>query len=573
MTFTLSTLLLFAPAAPLAPVTQGEIVIEPPGLVKIEGGPTYVGTDPSEIQEILNEAPSYKANLRPLDGETPQFRETVGAFYLARTEITNEQYAPFVQATNYRPPFEWADTEAFAAANLAWQKQEQEKFLAEKEEGRRYEKKPFDPEKWWEEAWKEHPWEVPMSLALVPVVRIAYEDALAYCRWAGLRLPSEFEFQRAVRGKSKDPWPWGDKWEKETRYAATKEIPGLNSPMPVGSFPEGATKDGIFDLIGNAWEWTSSRYMPLKGFKENEYKIGKEKVKKLAIWDANKRVTVGGSFAMDRHIARASVRAEADRKVRRNALGFRPAASLRAGEDIARVLHDNDVRQSDARPDGVSFLPEATVAMDQWLTSPSGAENAPEGYQVVQGYEYAIFVPLEKLEESQDTSFQRDSLSVPTPLGYFACSMALIEPAVEAGVYFISYRGEGKAPRVRKSDEEEEEGEEPAEAPATELENLIDFDEENFIFINAQTDEFAGSLPVGLCKFDKAEGPGSINFIDHTIWETITDEEGEEQRVQKVEKRLSLEASIASPIRNRVLKINLIMNAPQELASQSWRRE
>jgi hypothetical protein len=328
----------------------------------------------------------------------------------------------------------------------------------------------------------------------------------------------------------------------------------------------------VFDLIGNVWEWTSSPYLPLKGFKENEYRVkaGRDgALKKLAIWDADKRVTVGGSFAMDQHIARASVRAEAARSDRRNALGFRAAASTRAGEDIAEVLSGEDVRRSDFRPDGVTYLPSAAVAMDHWRVAPSSASSPPAGYQVILGYDYVMFVPAEMLVESQEGAFERSSLEAPIHLGFFASSMPMKEPALDAGVYFVAYRAKGDPPRVRTSDLPEEGA--PVESGPG-IETLVDVEQANFIFYSAATGEFAGALPVGICKFDKAAGAGSLNFIDQTVWETITGEDGTEQKVQKVEKRLVLDVGVATPIRNRVLQVNLVMNAPQELAGQAWRR-
>ena len=158
---------------------------------------------------------------------------TLKPFIIDRTEVTNQQFAEFVRQTGYETVAE---------------KRGKSKMVI----GGRPFSVPAPGLSWRQPNGKSSSYQ---DVLTNPVVHVTYADAERYCSWAGGRLPTEEEWEYAARGAERHVFPWGDNWDT-TRVIGGNS--GFNGPAPVGSRLTGATPNGIVDMAGNVWEWTSS---------------------------------------------------------------------------------------------------------------------------------------------------------------------------------------------------------------------------------------------------------------------------------------------------------------------------
>jgi formylglycine-generating enzyme required for sulfatase activity len=217
-------------------------------MIRIDGGSFWMGTDGSEGYPADGEGPAHKVRVRP--------------FHLDRTAVSNAEFAAFVAETGYR-------TEA---ETLGWSFVFHLLLPDELPPTRGIACAP-----WWRQvegaAWQ-HPEGAHSSIddrGDHPVVHVSWNDAVAYARWAGKRLPTEAEWERAARGGlPRALYPWGDEltpdgehrcniWQGRFPHDNTRDD-GYLGTAPVTSFrPNGY---GLYNMAGNVWEWCADWFSP-----------------------------------------------------------------------------------------------------------------------------------------------------------------------------------------------------------------------------------------------------------------------------------------------------------------------
>ena len=273
--------------APIAPFTQ-----VPAGMIHINGGKFAMGTD----------------DAMPFEG--PVHQVEVSSFLIDDREVTVAEFAKFVEATGYpteAEKFGWSGV--FVVKDRGWQK--------------------MDGANW------RYP-EGPDSKAAEPnepVTQISWNDAVAYAKWAGKRLPTEAEWEFAARGGlAGQTYAWGDELRPDGKPVANwwqGDFPQNNSAedgfagrAAVGSFaPNGY---GLYDVAGNVWEWTADLYDP-------EYYSSSPVRDPKGPADGEERVIRGGSWMCAENFCsnyRVAARSQSTPDTGLNNLGFRLAKDV-----------------------------------------------------------------------------------------------------------------------------------------------------------------------------------------------------------------------------------------------------
>lgn len=207
--------------ATLAVAAGRAVAVEPDATVLVRGGRFRMGTPASAIPELKQR---YAVSFRGVfEDEAPERDVSVGDFRMDRDEVTNERFLRFLAA---RP--EWSRERLDPAMHNGH-------YLEHLRSG-----------------------QSPPGKEAHPVVFVTWHAALAFCRWAGGRLPSEAEWEYAARAGGTSEFPWGDAPPTPDRanYAAS----GIGDTRPVGSYP--ASPLGLRDMAGNVWELTLDAWGP-----------------------------------------------------------------------------------------------------------------------------------------------------------------------------------------------------------------------------------------------------------------------------------------------------------------------
>ncbi|MEM6454189.1 MAG: SUMF1/EgtB/PvdO family nonheme iron enzyme [Acidobacteriota bacterium] len=251
-----------APAAPVAPPARAPHQPEP--------GEEWIN---EKDGSVLVYVPGGRYNLGADyidDDSRPVHTVTLSPYRIGKYPVTNAQYRRFLEATGHREPEYWDST----------------KYNADQQ----------------------------------PVVGVSWHDARAYCAWAGLRLPSEAQWEAAARGKDQRVYPWGSAQPSE-QHANFDDI--VERPTPVGSYPLGAGPFGTLDQAGNVWEWcadvwSSDAYSNRDGTKNPLHTEG----------DSAVRLVRGGAWNGRAELLRAAYRFRVEAVDRHVHVGFRVSGFL-----------------------------------------------------------------------------------------------------------------------------------------------------------------------------------------------------------------------------------------------------
>lgn len=252
-------------ASLLCCLSIGIVVGAEPGMVFIPGGDYPRGRSHTLPDDGMKWVPELMKDDRPVR------RIFVDAFYLDAHETTNQEYAAFVKAAHHRAPYNWPQGK------------------------------------------------VPEGKGKLPVVDVSWDDAVAYAKWAGKRLPTEAEWERAARGIVEGAkYPWGNR--EPEKADARFDVP--DGPGEVAKFP--ANYFGVYDVAGNVWEWCADWY----GI---DYYAAAAEKNPAGPEAGLYRVLRGGSWADVPKYLTCANRSWARPAERSPNIGFRCAKSLKAG--------------------------------------------------------------------------------------------------------------------------------------------------------------------------------------------------------------------------------------------------
>lgn len=241
------------------------------GMAEVEGGLFLLGQSGDEFA---------------FDNEKPAHCVFVQDFAIDRAPVTNAEYLEFIRDDGYTD-FRWWFSEAWDCihkeewrAPMYWEPNGGEWMIRDFSGVRRVEDKADEP-----------------------VTHVSFYEASAFAKWAGKRLPTEAEWEKAARvpaGQTTQvSFPWGDDGPALSRANLFEnELWGV---APTGSFPEGQSAHGCYQMIGDVWEWTTSDYVPYPGFKP-EFDEYNDK------WFVGQKVLRGGSYATPQYHIRSTYR-------------------------------------------------------------------------------------------------------------------------------------------------------------------------------------------------------------------------------------------------------------------------
>jgi ergothioneine biosynthesis protein EgtB len=256
-------------------------VIKVEGMAQIEGGLFWMGDGADRRESSNSDGVLYQSgNKSPgsnfaFDNEKPAHQVFLRDFAIDTAPVSNGEFLEFMRGGGYQD-FRWWFSEGWEAVNrehwrapLYWELHDSVWMIRDFGGLRKVDDRKAEP-----------------------VCHVSFFEASAFAKWAGKRLPTEAEWEKAAcydaQRTARHAFPWGD--ESPNTENSNLFENGLWTVGPIGAFPNGANAYGCQQMIGDVWEWTTSAYVPYPGFK-SEFDEYNDK------WFVNQKVLRGGSFA------------------------------------------------------------------------------------------------------------------------------------------------------------------------------------------------------------------------------------------------------------------------------------
>lgn len=271
---------------------NGEESPAPHQMVRIPAGKAWLGMDREQVTAFGG---GQSSTLALLSGSIPRHKAQVDAFFCDRFEVTNFQWAHFLTKTGRKP--------SQLLMELSWRG----KSIFPEKEGS------------------------------LPVRNVDLDDAGAFARWSGKRLPTEAEWMRAAAGETGTLYSWGNEFDPEKCITRDKGT-GREKLMPVGSHPVGASPFGVHDMTGSVWEWTVTPFKAFEGYEPLAHGVGRRKETLFSGFDERQFVVKGGVYNGNDLVNLLALRQPCLAATNLDSLGFRCVKDVDPGLTMFRHM-------------------------------------------------------------------------------------------------------------------------------------------------------------------------------------------------------------------------------------------